>query len=108
MRLYCHGCQILKKKTKNLHIKKFFIQLNTRTNKRKGLRIKKHLLTVCGDTFFLKEKKLQFRKGERKARKYIRRQQMITLMVLIFDGDSEIGAHVKEQSLLFDLFKAFD
>ena len=30
-------------------------------------------------------------------------------MVLILDGNSEIGAHVtKEQSLLLDLFKAFD
>ena len=30
-------------------------------------------------------------------------------MVLILDGNSKIGAHVRqEQSLLFDLFKAFD
>ena len=29
-------------------------------------------------------------------------------MVLIVDGNSEKGAHVLEQSMLFDLFKAFD
>ena len=29
-------------------------------------------------------------------------------MVFILDGDSEIGAHVKKQSLLFDMFEAFD
>ena len=29
-------------------------------------------------------------------------------MGLILDGISEIGAHVKEQSLLIDLVKAFD
>ena len=29
-------------------------------------------------------------------------------MVLIIDGNSEIGAHGKEQSLLFDLLKEFD
>ena len=30
-------------------------------------------------------------------------------MVLMLDGNSEIGANVvKEQSLLFDLFKVFD
>ena len=29
-------------------------------------------------------------------------------MVLLSDGNSEIGAHVGEQTLLFDLLKAFD
>ena len=29
-------------------------------------------------------------------------------MILIIDGNSEIGAHGKEQSLLFDLLKEFD
>ena len=31
-----------------------------------------------------------------------------TCMVLILDGNPQIGAHVRKQYLLFDLFKAFD